>query len=79
MTIFDDPLLDEKLFLDTTNIISERLISSSDEEEVDLISLKKFNRYFLPRTDEWLGGSICFLMNNFSMNTLATKTSKLIR
>ena len=40
MTIFDDPLLDEKLFLDTTNIISERLISSSDEEEVDLIQLK---------------------------------------
>ena len=37
MTIFEDLLLDEKLFLDTTNVISEMLISSSDEDEVDLI------------------------------------------
>jgi len=37
MTIFEDPLLDKKLFLDTTNVISEMLITSSDEDEVDLI------------------------------------------
>ena len=37
MTNFEDPLLDKKLFLDTTNVISEMLISSSDEDEVDLI------------------------------------------
>ena len=34
---FEDPLLDEKLFLGTTNVISGMLISSSDEEKVDLI------------------------------------------
>ena len=37
MTIFEDPYLDENLFLGTTDAISKMLISSSDEEEVDLI------------------------------------------
>ena len=37
MEIFEDPLLDEKLFLDTINAISKMHISSPDEEEVDLI------------------------------------------
>ena len=37
MAIFEDPLLDEKLFLDTINAISKMHISSPDEEEVDLI------------------------------------------
>jgi hypothetical protein len=37
MTIFEDPYLTEKPYLDTSDVISKMLISSSDEEEVDLI------------------------------------------
>ena len=37
MRIFEDPYLDENLFLGTTDAISKMLIFSSDEEEVDLI------------------------------------------
>jgi len=37
MRIFEDPYLDKNLFLKTTDVFSKMLISSSDEEEVDLI------------------------------------------